>query len=293
MSQDSLPVSLASNVTEENSTRKARHLLLAVQNPATVIRAAWAGGEGYACITSRGILGSCRSFRDCYPFFKVPPPGVRYPVLNAWDTWVLGNQDTCNYFTDDGREAHGVCCTNPIQSTPIETDGSEQNKVEPPVQNNFQGFGGWPPPIPTHPPDHAAPTHPPSLFDNFPSTTKNPLFDFTSTTKRTTTTWATKPPISAVWPGNPANPPVFAPLPTTSKRPTFVVPTESPIINEVTFDGGSCGARNAFLDQERIVGGQNADPNEWPWVAVMFNGGRQFCGGSLIDNKHVRLFQRQ
>lgn len=44
-----------------------------------------------------------------------------------------------------------------------------------------------------------------------------------------------------------------------------------------------------FQDQERIVGGQNADPNEWPWAAVMFNGGRQFCGGSLIDDIHVRF----
>lgn len=40
-------------------------------------------------------------------------------------------------------------------------------------------------------------------------------------------------------------------------------------------------------DQERIVGGQNADPNEWPWVAVIFNNGRQLCGGSLIDESHI------
>lgn len=50
---------------------------------------------------------------------------------------------------------------------------------------------------------------------------------------------------------------------------------------------GSCGAKNGLQDQERIVGGHNADIGEWPWIAALFNGGRQFCGGSLIDNIHI------
>lgn len=40
-------------------------------------------------------------------------------------------------------------------------------------------------------------------------------------------------------------------------------------------------------DQTKIIGGHNADPNEWPFIAVLFNGGRQFCGGSLIDDIHI------
>lgn len=40
-------------------------------------------------------------------------------------------------------------------------------------------------------------------------------------------------------------------------------------------------------DEERIVGGHNAELNEWPWIVALFNGGRQFCGASLIDDKHV------
>lgn len=48
-----------------------------------------------------------------------------------------------------------------------------------------------------------------------------------------------------------------------------------------------CGAKNGYQDQERIVGGQNADLGEWPWIAALFNSGRQFCGGSLIDNIHI------
>jgi secreted trypsin-like serine protease len=62
--------------------------------------------------------------------------------------------------------------------------------------------------------------------------------------------------------------------------------TSKPPINT---DGNlsQCGAKNGNQDQERIVGGKNADPGEWPWIAALFNAGRQFCGGSLIDDKHV------
>lgn len=42
-----------------------------------------------------------------------------------------------------------------------------------------------------------------------------------------------------------------------------------------------------FQDQTKIIGGHNAEPNEWPFIAVLFNGGRQFCGGSLIDDIHI------
>lgn len=44
-------------------------------------------GEG-ACLTSRGVLGVCSSFRACYPYFKIPD-------LSSWESWVLGNYDTC------------------------------------------------------------------------------------------------------------------------------------------------------------------------------------------------------
>ena len=38
---------------------------------------------------------------------------------------------------------------------------------------------------------------------------------------------------------------------------------------------------------QRIVNGWPADQYEWPWIAALLNNGRQFCGGSLIDSKHV------
>jgi hypothetical protein len=229
-----LPVS-ASNVTDVELSRKQRHLIFTL--PSVPVRARWAGGEGYACITSRGILGQCQPFMKCYPYFKAPPHAVRFPVLNAWDTWVLGNHDTCNYYTEDGREAHGVCCTNPITpSTPLENEGNEQNKIDSPALQsvpNIQSVQNWPPQIPTHPPNHAAPTHPPSHFGIRPVSTERPSV---TTTKRTTTTWATRPPIFA------------APGQTTTKRPALFIPTtEEPIINDVEFDGGNCGGKNGFL----------------------------------------------
>lgn len=140
--------SLAENITA--ASRQERHIVYTF--PQSVVRASWAGGEGYACITSRGILGSCQSFRNCYPYFKVPPQVVRYPVLNTWDSWVLGNYDTCSYYSDDGREAHGVCCTNPITPTnqppkKDEAENNEQNKVDLPLTPNNQVFGGWPPQV--------------------------------------------------------------------------------------------------------------------------------------------------
>jgi hypothetical protein len=169
----------------------------------------------------------------CYPYFKAPPQHVRFPVLNAWDSWVLGNRDTCNYYTNDGREANGVCCTNPITPVPIESDGNEQNKIDQPVQN-IQSIQNWPPQIPTHPPDHAAPTHPPSHFGGVQPATESPF----ATTTRRPTTWPTRPPQQPVF-GNP--------IQTTSKRPQLIIPTtESPIINDVAFDGGACGGKNGF-----------------------------------------------
>ena len=37
----------------------------------------------------------------------------------------------------------------------------------------------------------------------------------------------------------------------------------------------------------RVVNGWPAQKNEWPWIAQLRNNGRQFCGGSLIDDRHI------
>lgn len=117
-------------------------------------------GIGDTCLTSRGVLGSCHTYKECYPFFKEPI--AKFPNLNAWDYWVLGNQDTCTYYTDDGRQAYGVCCTNSLEPLQPPEVADEQKVDKPTVQSPFPQSGqfgsfsvaSWPPQIPTHPPDH-------------------------------------------------------------------------------------------------------------------------------------------
>jgi len=125
----------------------------------------------------------------------------------------------------------------------------------------------WPPPIPTHPPDHTIPplpTHPPSPGLSTLSTTSKPI---SSSSKKPSvaTTWPTKKP--GWWTTSTSTS-------TTSKPPNDTILSQ-------------CGAKNGNQDQERIVGGKNADLGEWPWIIALFNAGRQFCGGSLIDREHV------
>ncbi|KAF7397652.1 hypothetical protein HZH68_008874 [Vespula germanica] len=194
----------------------------------------WSGSaERDTCLTSKGEIGRCTTFKECYPYFKIPD---------------LGALDEDAKTKEDGEAAEAGTGTNP--------------KPKP--------TASWPPPIPTHPPDHTIPplpTHPPypgliSLSTSKPSTTS-------SKKPGVPTTWPTKKP--TWWPG--------APTISTTNKPSST--TSSPI------DLSQCGAKNGNQDQERIVGGQNADPGEWPWISALFNAGRQFCGGSLIDNKHV------
>lgn len=226
-------------------------------------------GEGSTCLTSKNHLGSCTSFKHCYPYFKIPNLGL-------WESWVLGNYDTCTYYDDSANAVFGVCCTNPLPPQ-IPPPGSVPLPPSPPIvvapgeDNKAPLFAldNWPPthaPLPTHPPDHTAATHPPSYNDYLTST---------STKRPSMTTWPTKQ-TTAQWP-----PPHL-----TTPKPQYTTPkptTPSPV---VPINSG-CGARNLVEDSERIVGGTNAAPNSWPWIVAMFNGGRQFCGGSLIDNVHI------
>ena len=47
-----------------------------------------------------------------------------------------------------------------------------------------------------------------------------------------------------------------------------------------------CGVNT--VTGSRIVGGQPADPKEWPWmVALLRDRDRHFCGGVLITDLHV------
>ncbi|KAG5893554.1 hypothetical protein JTB14_013638 [Gonioctena quinquepunctata] len=237
-----------------------------------------------SCFTAKGVLGKCVSFRQCYPYFKIPE-------LGNFDSWILGMYDTCSYYTPQGRQMFGVCCTNPNPSKPTEASDSSSTTNEPIIEpegsdptveavspnesakNPFYPQSNWPPPLPTHSPDNTIPplpTHPPSTgFPGYPPTAWPPTFK----------------PIN-----KPGEKPTVKPIivkPTvkpTYKPPTLATTTSAPVNIPST---ASCGAKNGYQDQERIVGGHNADVNEWPWIAALFNGGRQFCGGSLIDSSHI------
>ncbi|XP_076667519.1 serine proteinase stubble isoform X2 [Andrena cerasifolii] len=231
----------------------------------------WNGiSDRETCITSKGEVGRCTSFKECYPYFKIPD-------LSPLDGWVLGVYDTCSYIFKDGHTNFGICCSN---VHPVVTPPSD-NKEDPIIEDNDdssltkprpQAPGTWPPPIPTHPPDHTLPPLPthPTYLDLAPISTLKPV---TTSTKKpgTATTWPTKKPVW--WPGAPT-------APTTSEKPLAGA-------GLIGVDASKCGAKNGNQDQERIVGGQNADLGEWPWIAALFNAGRQFCGGSLIDDKHI------
>ncbi|XP_076233544.1 serine proteinase stubble [Calliopsis andreniformis] len=222
-----------------------------------------------SCLTAKGEIGHCTTFKECYPYFKIPD-------LSPLDGWILGVYDTCSYVNSFGQTSFGICCSNvlPVVTPPSDNkedpiiEDSQDKKDEAALKPRPQVPGTWPPPIPTHPPHHtqpALPTHPPY----FPTiSTLKPV----STTKKPgqATTWPTKKP--TWWPGAPT-------VPATTQKPS----------NDGSFgvDTSKCGAKNGAQDEERIVGGQNADLGEWPWMAALFNGGRQFCGGSLIDDKHI------
>ncbi|XP_068203991.1 trypsin-1-like [Palaemon carinicauda] len=44
-----------------------------------------------------------------------------------------------------------------------------------------------------------------------------------------------------------------------------------------------CGQKG----DSRIVGGNDAQINEWPWQAAIMDGRKQFCGGSLINDRYI------
>lgn len=253
------------------------------------------------CLTSKGEVGKCTTFKECYPYFKIPDLGVL-------DGWVLGVYDSCSYLRSDGRAAFGICCADYQPTTPIPNVESEipvehpdelpekadQDKIEI-VKPRPQPVASWPPPLPTHPPHHTIPplpTHPPG-FAGIPASSR-PTSKPTSQ-KPTSATWPTKKP--TYWPtGLPGIPPGFiegVPTPSTppSKPPTVItsptVPT-SPTFSPIS--SNSCGSKNGpqkISDSDRIVGGHSTKLGEWPWIVALFNAGRQFCGGSLIDNVHI------
>lgn len=53
------------------------------------------------CLTARGTLGKCTSFRSCYPYIK-------FPDYQLWESWVVGMYDTCTYISHDHRQVNQI-----------------------------------------------------------------------------------------------------------------------------------------------------------------------------------------
>ncbi|KPJ16708.1 Proclotting enzyme [Papilio machaon] len=251
-----------------NNTRSVRQLFLMGPRMAQTTDD---GAFGTDCETTLGKKGTCKSFRDCYPLFKVVD-------LSGWDGWVMGHYDTCSFINSNNME-HQQTFVKSTEFFPGRIASSlTQQWTFGEANRERQIPANWPPtipPLPTHPPDHAAPTHPPSIVAGNVEPTRPTTSKPSSTAS---TTWGTKPPSTTKQTWSPAYP----------TKPTK--PTGQPAVDS------SCGIKNGpqtygtayeIQDEERIVGGHNADLNEWPWIVALFNGGRQFCGGSLIDDIHI------
>jgi secreted trypsin-like serine protease len=54
-------------------------------------------------------------------------------------------------------------------------------------------------------------------------------------------------------------------------------------------DGEEIEQLKRFDDESagKVAGGSDASKNEWPWVVMLMNRGRQFCDGSIIDQYHI------
>lgn len=261
---------LAAHLFAPESSRSSRQIQYQRFSPISWVQSL---GEGSPCLANDGRLGSCLPYQKCFKMFKQS----YYDYPNKWSDSPFLEQGSCSYFGNQAQSVPGVCCTSML-SNPIESNDpfSSGEQLSESLERFYQWptqFGGfadsgfwpppipthppkqvanWPPPVPTHPPNHHYPTHPPSHGGPSAPTTSRP------STQR--------------------------PITTTTK--SSYKPTAKPPAAAASYD--QCGVKNgASPDSERIVGGQNSSPHEFPWIVVLFNKGRQFCGGSLIDNIHV------
>jgi hypothetical protein len=206
--------------------------------------------SSYICTTLRGAMGGGGA-NTCWPLVQLCP----LPLPQMF----------------------GVCCTNPVTVRPTQPPRPTQPSTESLEEQEEEKRPGavpspnpippnWPPPIPTHPPDHTIPplpTHPPSPgWPGLPAITDPP-------TTTSTTTEASKPPSTALWPPQP--------WPPVATKPT-AKPSPAPTTEGSALSDASCGAKNGNQEQERIVGGHNAELGEWPWMVSTWR--YQFLDGS-------------
>lgn len=188
-------------------------------------------------------------FGKCTSYKACYPYFKKIPNFSQFDQWILGQYDTCTFILSDGRQGFGVCCVDPpkISEKPVVVEPVHPEDDQNIILANKESSISHWPP--------AFITHPPMVWP--PPVPTHPTSGVMFTTKS----------------------------PQTTKFPTQHPTTTKPSHDQ--FAGNYCGSKNGNQDQERIVGGHDAGVNEWPWAVALFNNGRQFCGGSLIDNLHI------
>lgn len=66
-------------------------------------------------------------------------------------------------------------------------------------------------------------------------------------------------------------------------EPTTPKP-DTPLVPQRNCSSCVCGIANT---QKRIVGGQETEVHQYPWMAMLLYGGRYYCAGSLINDQYV------
>lgn len=76
--------------------------------------------------------------------------------------------------------------------------------------------------------------------------------------------------------------------PVTTATTTTTTTTPSPVVTPPPAVNG-CGVNPKKSLFRRIVGGKPADPKDWPWMVALLQrvGNTQYCGGTLITDRHV------
>ncbi|XP_050721852.1 transmembrane protease serine 9-like [Eriocheir sinensis] len=164
-----------------------------------------------------------------------------------------------------------------------------------------------------------------SWWTSAPTTTANPWWTSAPTTTADPW-WTTKPPTTTAdpwwtstttqkpwWATTPATTTTPRPAPTSTTSPWWVPPKtttpwwhrpqHNPEITATTTTVAPPAPPTSTQEKDpckpgifysagpdegfRISGGVPAAPHTHPWIAALFNGPKQFCGGSLIDSTHI------